>query len=216
MEVLRATEILEREINENAKKKAACILAEAESECKKIEENIDGRIKAMEKDEESSFQKKSDALKLRVEAAISLEQGRFLAEYIDRSVMSAINDYLNSLDEKRQLQLVQRQLEKYKAVLQGKKIVAGVMGFDSKVVQPVLASVFGNDLLGSCQPMDSKALRDNDNWSLPGLEVLEGVIVETEDGSTRCRSTFNEVARELIEFHGSDLVSTLFCGGLPQ
>lgn len=216
MEVLRATEILEKEINENAKKKAACILAEAESECKKIAESIDGRIKTMEKEEESSFQKKSDALKMKVEAAISLDQGRFLAEYIDKAVMSAINDYLGALDEKRQLQLVQRQLEKYKPVLQGKKIAAGVIGFDDKSVQPVLASVFGQDAVASCKPLDSKAALDADIWSLSGLEVRKGVLVETEDGSMRCRSTFNEVVRELIEFHGSEMVSTLFSGGLPQ
>ena len=36
MEVLRATEILEKEINENAQKKAECILAEAKKECKQF------------------------------------------------------------------------------------------------------------------------------------------------------------------------------------
>lgn len=216
MEVLRATEILENEINENAKKKAACILAEAESECKKIAENIDNRIAAMEKEEEFFLQKQLTAIKMGMEAAISLNKVRFLAEYTNKTVISAIHDYLNALDEKKQLQLIQRQLERFAPVLEGKKLAVEILGFGEKAVEPVLAGVFGKGAIASCQLVDSKLAMGSDVWNQGGLGVSKGILVRTEDSSVRCHVTFDDIVRQLLEHHGSELASTLFCGGLPQ
>lgn len=216
MEVLRATEILENEINENVKKEAACILAEAESECRKIAENVDNRIATMEQEQNLSLQKQLATIKMGMEAAVSLSKVRFLVEYTDKTVLSAINNYLNALDETKQLELVSRQLEKYRHVLEGKRLIVSIIGFEEKSVQSVLASTLGKNAIVSCQLVDPDLSVDADLWSLPGLEVRKGVIVEAEDGSVRCRATIAEIVRELLADHGDELVRTLFCGGLPQ
>lgn len=216
MEVLRATEILENEINENAKKKAACILAEAESKCREIAENVDNRIAAMEKEEDFFLQKQLSAIKMGMEAAISLSKVRFLAEYTNKTVISAIHDYLDALDEKKQLQLIQSQLSRFTPVLAGKKLAVEILGFDEKAVGSVLADVFGKDAVASCQLVDPKVAKGSDVWNQGNLGVSKGILLRTEDGSVRCHVTFDDIVRQLLEHHGSELASTLFCGGLPQ
>lgn len=216
MEVLRTTEILENEINENAKKKAACILAEAESECRKIAEIIDKRIAAVEKEEEFFLQKQLSVIKMEMEAAISLSKVRFLAEYTNKTVISAIHDYLDALDEKKQLQLIQSQLSRFAPVLEGKKLAVEILGFDEKSVRPVLADVFGKDAVASCQLVDPKVAMGSDVWNQGNLGVSKGILLRTEDSSVRCHVTFDDIVGQLLERHGSELASTLFCGGLSQ
>lgn len=216
MEVLRATEILEKEINENAKKKAEQVLAEAKLECKRIAEEADKRIAAAEREENEVLNKRLDAVRMRVDAAVPLEKGRILASYTTGAVVSAVNEYINALGDEKQLELILKVLERYKPVMADRKFVARVIGFDCKPVQTALPKVFSGGSVVSCEPMETKDAVNSGILSADGTNLQKGVILECEDGSVRCRATFEDIVSNLKEFNGEELVKTLFSGGLPQ
>lgn len=216
MEVLRATEILEKEINENAQKKAECILAEAKKECKQIADEADKRVADVEKQENEVLEKRLGALKMRVDAAVPLEKGRFLASYVDDTFMAAVTEYIKALDEKKQLQLIVKAMEKYKPVITSKKFIAYGIGFDCKAVQDSLVKVLGADLIVSCKPMEIKEAVNIGILSANSSSLQKGIVLECEDGSVRCCVTFEDIVSNLKEINGEDLIKALFCGGLPQ
>ena len=101
-------------------------------------------------------------------------------------------------------------------MLEGKKLAIEILGFDEKSVRPVLADVFGKDAVTSCQLVDLKVAMGSDVWNQGNLGVSKGILLRTEDSSVRCHVTFDDIVGQLLERHGSELASTLFCGGLPQ
>ena len=108
MEELRSTEILDKEIHEDARKKAERILANADSECAKVLAGVDGRISAIRKEKEAYYKEKLAALKKDSDAAVPLEQERFLVSFEGHSVMSAIKRYVQNICSEKQQQLIER------------------------------------------------------------------------------------------------------------
>ena len=78
MEELRSTEILDKEIQEDARKKAGRILRDADAEAAKILAAVDSRVAAIRKEKENAYEQKIAAFKRDAEAALPLEEKRFL------------------------------------------------------------------------------------------------------------------------------------------
>ena len=49
-----------------------------------------------------------------------------------------------------------------------------------------------------------------------GISIHEGVILESEDKSVRCRLTLEELVSEIEETQSKKLAETLFGGRLPE
>lgn len=212
MEELRSTEILDKEIHEDARKKAERILANADSECAKVLAGVDGRISAIRKEKEAYYKEKLAALKKDSDAAVPLEQERFLVSFEGHSVMSAINRYLQNIGSEKQQQLIEKLVKGYKKVFENKKLTARLINFDFNAGKEMLENIFGKENVFSCSELDfSKS-----NLEEPeGLEIHKGILLEAEDGSVRCRATLGEVIAELLDTHSEELAVTLFHGGLP-
>ena len=197
MEELRSTEILDKEIHEDARKKAERILANADAECKKIMEGVASRIAAARKEKEAAYAAKLAGIQKDSEAAIPLEQERFLVSFEGSSVIAAVNRYLESLS----------------CVLDGKSLTAVAIGFTPAEVMPILSRKFGSDAVTDCRQVPFESL---DLSEPEGLTVHKGIVLETQDGAVRCRATFGELVAEILDDHSYELAETLFCGGLPQ
>ena len=78
MEELRSTEILDKEIEADARKKAAKIVAKAESEAKSIIEGVDDRVKKAVEEKSAVYKNKLSLLEKNADAYIPLEKERFL------------------------------------------------------------------------------------------------------------------------------------------
>lgn len=213
MEELRSTEILDKEIHEDARKKAEKILSDADSECKKILEAVSNRIESVRKEKEAVYAEKLASDKKNSEASVPLEQERFLVSFESDAVMVAINNYLQKLEESKQLTLIKNLLNRYKDVLGAGRIKAQVFGFDLVAVESLLKDVFGSPKILECTQI-SYALSGAEDPV--GLELHKGIILETQDDGIRCRATLGEVVAELIDAHSFELAQTLFCGRLPQ
>lgn len=203
MEELRSTEILDREIQEDARKKAARIIADAEKQAEDIRSEVKERIQKAREERQSVYAAKEAAFKADAQAAVPLKKERFLAAYEDSAVTDAINEYIAGLNPAKKLELVKKLLAKYAPAFKNKKINAVVNGFDIKTIKDALEAEAGKGNVLSCT-------------QAPKGENYEGCIIETEDRSVKCRATISELVNRIVDTDRYELAAALFGGRLPE
>lgn len=203
MEELRSTEILDREIQEDARKKAARMISDAEKEAEKIRNAVAERIRNAQEERKSVYAAKEAAFKSDAEAALPLKKERFLAAYEDSAVTNAINEYIAGLDSAKKLGLIKDLLAKYAPAYKNKKINAVVSGFDINKIKEALEAEAGKGNVLSCK-------------EAPKGQDFEGCIIETEDRSVKCRATISELVDRIVDTDRYELASALFGGRLPE
>lgn len=203
MEELRSTEILDREIQEDARKKAARIIADAEKQAADIRSAVKERIQKAREERQSVYAAKEAAFKADAQAAVPLKKERFLAAYEDSAVTDAINEYIAGLNPAKKLELVKKLLAKYAPAFKNKKINAVVNGFDIKTIKDALEAEAGKGNVLSCT-------------QAPKGENYEGCIIETEDRSVKCRATISELVNRIVDTDRYELAAALFGGRLPE
>lgn len=207
MQELRSTEILDKEIQEEAQKKVDKILKDAEDECSGIIASVDEKIKEAEKEKKDFYDKKLENFKKNLSASSPLEKERFKISYIQDQIVHYINQYLNNLGAQKRIQLVLKNLQNLLTAdnFKEKKFTAYVYGFDIKKAEMSLTAILGKNLL-SCKATEFGKLVLEDN----SLEIKEGIILEAEDKSIRLRLTLSEVISQLLDKNREELAKTLF------
>ena len=81
MEELRSAEILNREIQNEARKKAEKLLKDAEVEVARIQKASETRIKKLREEKQELFAQRLQHIQHDIEAAIPLEKERFLVSF---------------------------------------------------------------------------------------------------------------------------------------
>ena len=132
MEELRSTEILDKEIRSDARKKAERILSKADVDCQMILAEVDDRVEKSKKEISDKDEKKLAAYEKQKNAALPLEKKRFLVDFIQSAINKATDEFLEKLTEEEHLELVLKQLEKSEDILKSKKVNVSVYGFDDK------------------------------------------------------------------------------------
>ena len=212
MEELRSTEILDKEIEAEARRNAEQILIDADEEAKKLIEGVDGRVKEASEKKAAFYAEKLAALKRNLEAAVPLEKERFLAAFYAQEVADAFNAYLEGLGSEKRLSLIAGRLEKAKAVLEGKKWNARVFGFAASDAKKMLEKALGKTVLSVEETTFEKS---GDEAALLNT-VHEGIMLESEDASIRCRFTIDQIVSEIKDTYSAELAEALFSGRLPQ
>lgn len=212
MEELRSTDILDKEIQSDARKKAARILLDADAECQNILSNVDVRLASAKNERQNFYNAKSSSYEKNVQAAIPLENQRFLVSYISSSVSDAINEYLKNLSESKRLELVLTLLDRSIKVISTKKMNAFVYGFKIDNVKSLLEKKLSSSLL-SCKEVDLPPCTKMKN---SGDELCEEILLEADDKSLRCRLTIEEIISEIKDKYNYELATTLFGGRLPE
>ena len=211
MQELRSTEILDKEILEDAQKKVQKILKNSESECRSIMSSVDDKVTKTVEEKEAALISKLESVKTNLNASLPLEKERFQVSFVENLIITKIQDYLKSLSQEKRIQLV---LEKIKTIktddyvdylLKEKFFTAYVYGFDIKKVEKALNDILGKRLL-ACQPTDFGKLILEDEI----LEINEGIILESQDKEVRFRMTLTEVVEELLNNNREELAETLF------
>lgn len=204
MQELRSTEILDKEIQSDARKKAEKILAQADFDCKEILSSVDINIEKAKSEKKDFYNKKIAAYKSNKNASIPLEKERFQIAYISQSLKENLNKYFINLPEEKRFELV---LKNFDFNLQtDKKMNAYVYGFDLKKTEDFLSKKLGSKF-NKCEKTDfGKIIFENDF----GLEKPEGIILETEDKSFRARLTLSEIVENLLDKNRAELTQALF------
>ncbi|MCQ2575716.1 MAG: hypothetical protein MJ162_03160 [Treponema sp.] len=208
MEELRSTDILDKEIQADARRKAESILKKADEEAEKIKKGVAERVEASKKEKEAFYAKKLASVEKDMNATIPLEKERFAVTFIQKEMIANINAYLKSLPVQKRIELVFKAFDKN--LLSEKKLNAYVYGFDLSEVQKKLKDEIGSNLL-KCEKTDFGKYVLEDEI---GLECNEGIILETEDKTFRVRLTMVQIINNLLDKNRMELSNALFGGNL--
>lgn len=213
MEELRSTEILDKEIQEDARKKAERILQDAGIEASKIKEEIDSRVEAAKKEKEAVFTDKLELFKRDAEAALPLEKKRFLVAFEGKQMAEHARSYLAGLSPDKRDVLLGRLLERSKSAIEkGQKVHASVFGMQTEEVKKLLTKTLGSDAVGNV----SETAFEKTGEVSGEVDIRSGFILETADRAVRLRITLAEVAGEVFDTSREELADALFGGRLPQ
>ena len=94
MEELRSTEILDKEIQEDARKKADKIVKNSQKEAQNIIDGVSGRIETAKQEKEKLYAEKLTRFERDTNASLPLEKQRFLVSFED--AFSLFNHFANS------------------------------------------------------------------------------------------------------------------------
>ena len=210
MQELRSTEILDKEIEADARRKAEAILKKADEECVQIMEGVKTKLDFSRKEKEEFYKARLAAIEKDITASIPLEKQRFKVAFVQERLMQAVNKYLASLDESKKLELVTKDFDFNSC--KDKELVAFVYGFDKAQVQSYLekklSGVSGAKLTGCNKTEFGKEIIEDEI----GLETNEGIILETKDNAFRVRMTMTEVFSRLLDNNRAELADALLGG----
>ena len=117
MEEFRSTEILDKEIQEDARRKAEKLLKRADDDCQKIIDDLNERIEVVSKEKQVLYAGRTEALKKDLDAALPLEKERFLVSFIDSSIIKGINRFIDGLSNEKRIALLENLLKRYESKL---------------------------------------------------------------------------------------------------
>ena len=210
MEELRSTEILDKEIQNDARRKVEKILQKADAECAFLKEDVERKLQETEKDLKEKNEKKLEIYKKNLSSAVPLEKERFLVSFVQKEIENAVSEYLSSLSLEKKLELLGNHLKKYEDVLKNKTLTAYYYGLTQSNVKKVLDKKV--NVTEYKETMFGKLLIEEDF----GLKDKIGIILEADDLSVRVRLTLSELVSQLLNKYRSELCNALFEGGLVQ
>jgi len=206
MQELRSTEILDKEIQEDAQKKVIKILQNAESEYKQIVGSVDEKLSGVLQEKDDFYNKKLEAFENNLRASIPLEKSRFEVSYVQNLILKNIDEYLKNLTEEKRIQLVTKKLsdKKISEMLDQKQFNAYVYGFDIKKAEKELSAKLGKKLL-KCESTEfGKLVLEDEN-----VQLKEGIILEADDKAFRIRLTLSEIIGQLLDKNRAELSKAL-------
>ena len=212
MEELRSTDILDKEIQDDARKKAEKILKNADAQGQQILADVETRLESAKKDRESYYSQKAAQFKKDLDSSLPLEKSRFLVSYISSSVASAINDYLKTISQEKRIQLVLTMLNRFESLTDGKSFEAAVYGFNLDLAKNELNK---NNKLHIASFLATEFAKTGE-VAVDGIEIHEGIILVSDDKVVKIRLTLEELFSELIDKYRNELAVTLFGGRLPE
>jgi len=208
MEELRSTEILDREIREDARRKAEKALSASEAECAMISSDYASKLDADRAAKKAEYAEALAAYERDVAAAIPLEKERRLVSFIDAEVRSALDARLADLGPSGRLSLYGRLLSRYSPRFNGARVRVYARGFDPDQARAAVGRAFGPERVASSESLDpERAAREG---------CSDGLIVEAEDGSVSCRASLEEIRNEILDSRRQELAEALFGGRLPE
>ena len=205
MQELRSTDILDKEIQADARKKAERMLQKADHDCQTLLESVETDIQKAADEKRSFFEHKLESFETDRKAVVPLEKERFKVSFIQDAIIQNINKYLEGLSEEKRLELTSRNFDFKKAE---HKVNAKVYGFSLDSAKNFLSKKLGDKLLSCAQTKFGAEVYEEDL----GLAKPQGIILETEDKNFRSRLTLNEVIEKLLDANRSELSDTLFGG----
>lgn len=208
MEELRSTEILDKEIQNDARKNAEKILLKAESDAKKLLSSVQDRISKEMAAKKAKYQLKLDSFQKNKDSELPLEKDRYLVSFIQTAMEKSADEYFSSLTSEERLLLVLKPLSKYESNLKSKKVFVYIYGFDMNLVKKYIGSRL--NVISYEQTEFNKFVIENES----GLSIKEGVIVESEDKFIRIRMTTSELICLIFEKYRHELYQALFGGRL--
>lgn len=213
MEELRSTETLDREIRDDARRKAEKILKDADAECASIAAAVASRIAVTRAEKEKLAAENFAHYQSDAQSRLPLEKERLVASFIDSSVRAALDAWFEGISAERRLGLYESLLVRYKAVLADKRVTVSCIGHSIESVGALVARTLVPGVATAGDAM-RVVLLEGAEASRAGFS--DGFVIETEDRAVLCRATREELSRGILEDWRQELAESLFGGRLPE
>ena len=213
MEELRSTEILDKEIQEDARKKADKIVKNSQKEAQNIIDGVSGRIETAKQEKEKLYAEKLTRFERDTNASLPLEKQRFLVSFEDEQVTNGIKNYLEKLSLEKKSELLKELLKRYKSILENRKVNIFTVNFDKTLSEKMTKEILSNNSIISCVELSDyeKQILTEENPNF-----VEGFVLKSEDKAITCRVLLCEIINNIRDKNSFELAQTLFCGRLPQ
>lgn len=222
MEELRSTEILDREIQEDARRKAERILKASETECAEILAAVDARVEATRREKEAEYARRAEAHARDSDSAVPLEKQRRLVSFVDREVRAALDAYLACLSTTRKDALLVSLASRYASALSGSPVTVRAVGMDAARARAVAERALGPITISSVEAVAaadfaaSCAAGNSCAPATPAGALDEGIVLESADGIVSCRATMGEIREGLLSTKRQEMADALLGGRLPR
>lgn len=201
MQELRSTDVLDKEIQSEARRKADKILKKAREDSEQLLSSVEKNIETLRKEREIQNNHKLEILEKTQKSAVPLEKSHFEVSYIQEKLSEGVNEWLETMDAQKRLALLFRGYDHRK----GLKVHAYVYGFDFKTAKKFVEKAVGADLSSCEETVFGKVVVEEPF----GLKNPEGVIIEADDRSIRCRLTMSRVVGDLFDTNRQELAAAL-------
>jgi vacuolar-type H+-ATPase subunit E/Vma4 len=200
METVKTSEVLESQILDDARAKAARILEAADKECAAVRAEWDRRGSEELRRLEAVRASRVTALRQDLEATLPLDFLRSRLGFFQKSVSAALDGIFASLDARELSRLVGRQVATASFAFINQRLVAWTAGIAEDEARRIVTESIPGAVVQEVKQLPPEA----------AAETGKGLVVETADGSRRFRATLQELAALLLEEHREELVTALF------
>ncbi len=193
MEEIKGTEALEREILEDAAKKAERIVKKAKEEAERLKANSAETLDGMIAELEARKLEKIAQLRRETFSKMPLEKTRLRARFIDAALRNSVEKFMDALDEAKLGAWCLSGLKKRSNLLTGRKLRMSHRGIDASSLREMM------ELLGP----DVDAVADVD-------APQRGIVIESLDGTMVMTLGEKQLEERLLDEYRGVLASALF------
>jgi V/A-type H+/Na+-transporting ATPase subunit E len=200
MEVLKSGDALEKQVLEDARTKAARILAEAERECAAVREEWHRKTEAELGRIEAEKDARIRSVRQELESSLPLDFMRARLSYIQESVDRALREHFAALAPAALARVIGRMLRQIHAVFQDAAAVAYASGMPAHDVKRMVEENIPGIKVQDVKEMETATSADG---------VDTGVVLETTNRRVRFRGTVRELSAQLLEGNREELAAAL-------
>jgi vacuolar-type H+-ATPase subunit E/Vma4 len=191
---------MESQVLEDARNKARRLLEAADKECGAVRVEWQRTLQKETERLDAARDDRLEALRQELASSLPLEYLRARLVFIQEAVTGGLRAFFEGLSSLELDRIVGQMLARAADSFKGARVVVSYAGIGADAARRIVQESIPGVIVA-----EVKALPE-DAAALAG----KGVILETADGSTRCRGTLSELTGLLLEEHREELMTALF------
>lgn len=208
MEELRSTDNLDREIIEDARRKAEKVARDADRECADIAARVSAMVRERREEKERELSRLVESHREDARSRLPLEMARRNASFVDAKVLESLDAWFASLKSERRVSLYETLIERYARAIGHRRVKVRAAGISEAEARTMIERVLGPGSVVSLSVLDRNDARKEG--------FTNGLVLEAEDRSVSCRATDDELSRVILEDRREEIARALFGGRLPE
>jgi len=195
MEEIKGTEALEREILDDASKKADRIVRKAREDADKLTQSSADSLGKKILEMEGQKREKFSQMEKEILSRLPLEKTRLRAQFIDETLRASVRRFIDSIDDAELGVWCRSELKKRSRLFAGKQFAARYKGLDPSAVKEIEA-LLGLRMTPAAE-QDLGASR-------------RGVVIASLDGAMAMKLTEGVLEERLLDEYRGELAKALF------
>jgi vacuolar-type H+-ATPase subunit E/Vma4 len=195
MEEIVSADVIQGEILDDARRKAARMLEEAEAESERTMVAVEAKADAVVEEIMRTSAARSERFRMETMARLPLERTRMRTVFVDTRLREALAAYIDALGEDRVASLAEEMLARGSSFLAGKAVVLGRRGLSEASARAIAGRI-----LTAAESVD---FDEDDALPAPGL------FARARDGSVALWATMDLLEERLLDEHRGEFARAL-------